>query len=73
MKPDQGLEAVRRARQDISSELGNDPARLVAHYMELQKEFKGQILAGPEHSTAQQGNAADEETSLAPLGRVPRG
>jgi hypothetical protein len=73
MKTDEGLEAVRKARRDISRELGNDPARLVAHYMELQRDFKGQILTGPEEDAAQQGNAADGAPSLAPLGRVPRG
>jgi hypothetical protein len=41
MKTDEGLEAVRKARRDISRELGNDPARLVAHYMEIQRQFKG--------------------------------
>jgi hypothetical protein len=56
MKTDEGLEAVRKARRDISRELGNDPARLVAHYMEIQRQFKGQILTGPED--ASQGGTA---------------
>jgi hypothetical protein len=48
MKNDPVLEAVRKARCDISRELGNDPARLVAHYAELQAKFKGRVIHGPE-------------------------
>lgn len=60
MKSDPAIQAVRRARLEISRELGNDPARLVAHYLELQKEFSGRLVRGPETATAQPGNAGDE-------------
>jgi hypothetical protein len=79
MKNDPTLEAVRKARCDISREQGNDPARLVRHYTDLQARFKGRIIPGPEsddhnrEGTAQQGGAPDEARSLAPLGSVPRG
>lgn len=48
MKDDPGVEAVRRVRLAISRELDNDPIRMVAHYIELQKEFKERLLRGPE-------------------------
>jgi hypothetical protein len=68
MKTDPALEAVRKARSDISRELGNDPVRLIAHYTELQAQFKGRLIHGPEgdgdengeehEDTTQQGNAS---------------
>jgi hypothetical protein len=64
MKTDPALEAVRKARRDISREFGNDPVRLIAHYAEMQAEFTGRLIHGPEgdsneedEDTAQQGNA----------------
>jgi hypothetical protein len=48
MKNDPTLEAVRKVRCDISREQGNDPARLVHHYTELQARFKGRLIQGPE-------------------------
>jgi len=73
MKDDPALEAVRKARCDISREQGNDPARLIHHYMELQARFSGRLIPGPEsdEDTAQQAVASDQEPSLAPLGRAP--
>lgn len=65
MKDDPVLEAVRKARCDISRDLGNDPARLIAHYMNLQTDFKGRLIHGPEADDdgsgdpAQQGAAPD--------------
>jgi hypothetical protein len=47
MKTDPGLAAVRAAREAISRELGNDPARLVAFYIERQRTFTGPLLQGP--------------------------
>ena len=65
MKNDPVLDAVRKARCDISRELGNDPARLIAHYAELQAKFKGRIIHGPEgggdwEDAAQQGHTPDD-------------
>lgn len=48
MKTDAGLVAVRNARKAISRELDNDPARLVAYYIERQKSFTGILVLGPE-------------------------
>jgi hypothetical protein len=65
MKNDPAIEAVRQARREISRELGNDPARLIAHYMERQAHFQGRIIQGPEddgssEDTAQLAAAADK-------------
>jgi hypothetical protein len=48
MKTDLGLEAVRAARHEISHEFGNDPARLIAYYIEMQSKHEGSaIIRGP--------------------------
>jgi len=48
MKNDQGLEAVRAIRVAISREFSNDPARLIAHYIEMQSQFGDRsLIAGP--------------------------
>jgi len=51
-KNDPAVAAVRRARESISREFGNDPRRLIAHYVELQKAFEGTLIAGPESPPA---------------------
>lgn len=49
MKSDPNLDAVRQARTEISREFGNDPARLVAHYIEMQNRFKdSKLIYGPD-------------------------
>ena len=48
MIDDPVIDGVRRARCAISREFDNDPARLVAHYAELQARYKGILVAGPE-------------------------
>lgn len=48
-KNDPALEAVRRVRREISRQFDNDPARLVAHYIELQRHLdESKIVPGPE-------------------------
>ena len=47
-KSDPGIEQVRRARKKISREAGNDPEKLIKHYMEYQKRFAGRLREGPE-------------------------
>jgi len=48
--PDAGMEAVRNAREAISREFGDDPARLVAHYIELQKRHRDRLISAPRGS-----------------------
>lgn len=43
-KVDQGVETVRRAREEISREHDNDPRRLVEYYMALQERHKDRLI-----------------------------
>ena len=53
---DEGIRAVREVRERISAEFGNDPEKLVEHYMEQQERYRHRMLRP---SAAQQGDAAD--------------
>jgi hypothetical protein len=49
MKHDPGLSAVRAIRSAISHEFGNDPNRLIAHYVEMQSRLGDRaIIQGSE-------------------------
>jgi hypothetical protein len=48
MSTDPAIETVRAARRKISQEHDNDPARLLEHYVELQKKFAARLIQGPE-------------------------
>jgi hypothetical protein len=41
------IDEIREIRHRISARFGHDPARLVAHYMELQKTFAGRFVKAP--------------------------
>lgn len=58
-KDDPALAAVRKVRNEISREFGNDPARLIAHYEELQAQFKGRLIYGPDHDEAARNDSRD--------------
>jgi hypothetical protein len=59
--PDPNLDAIRAARKEISAEFEHDPARLLKHYQELQEQFRGRVIQGPESLAAQQANAAGSD------------
>jgi hypothetical protein len=42
------IDEIREIRHRISARFGHDPARLVAHYMEFQKQFADRFLRAPE-------------------------
>jgi hypothetical protein len=42
------IDEVREVRRRISARVGHDPARLVAYYIELQKQYRGRLIGGPE-------------------------
>ena len=65
MKPDPGIEPVREVRTAVSRSVGNDPARLVAYYIEMQQRFAGRLQHAPGES------ATDEEVG-AGAARVAR-
>lgn len=63
MPNDPAIDAVRAARTQISEEFGDDPIRLVAHYIAMQKRFAERLIRGPEaesESAAQPAGAPDE-------------
>lgn len=68
-KPDPGLVEVRRVRERISRELDNDPARIVAHYIERQQHHQGPVLHGPEQEPAPSDPA--DPTSTVPRSARP--
>lgn len=48
MPNDPAIDAVRTARVQISEEFGDDPIRLVAHYIAMQRRFAERLIRGPE-------------------------
>jgi hypothetical protein len=54
-KEDEGVRAVREVRARISAEYGNDPEKLVEHYMGEQERYRDRLLepaiaqAGADH------------------------
>jgi len=47
MSPDRGLEVTRAIREQIAREYGNDPRRLVEHYIEYQQRFAERLRWAP--------------------------
>ena len=48
------VDEIRRIRHQISEEHGHDPKRLVAYYIEFQKQFKDRLI-----NTKQKSNDSD--------------
>lgn len=44
MKKDEGIQVVRDVRKKISDEFDNDPGKLVAHYIDLQKRHSSRLI-----------------------------
>ena len=70
MSTDPAIETVRAARRKISREHDDDPARLLEHYVELQKKFAAKLIHGPEEPTeeAAQQRLAPDESRGSPAG-----
>ena len=43
-KDDDVIARIREARQEISREQNHDPRKLIAHYIELQKQYSHRLL-----------------------------
>jgi len=43
MKDDPTIDAIRRARHQISASVGHDPRKLVEYYQEFQKQFADRL------------------------------
>lgn len=41
---DEAIRVVRDAREKISAQFGNDPDKLVDHYMQLQERYRDRLL-----------------------------
>lgn len=52
--PDPIIDEVREVRRRIAERFGNDPLRLVQHYIELQKEYEGTVIQSPPPSDGDQ-------------------
>jgi len=65
MKIDAGIKPTRDVRRRISTSVADDPARMVEHYIEMQKRFGARLRRGPtdgregDEGAAEQGLAAD--------------
>lgn len=44
IKSDPVIDEIREIRHRISARFDHDPARLVAHYMELQKQYEDRLI-----------------------------
>jgi hypothetical protein len=42
------IDRIREVRHEISARFGHDTAKLVAHYMELQEQYRDRLLQAPE-------------------------
>jgi len=49
---DEEIARIREVRHRISEEFGHDPYRLVAYYMELQKEHPEKLVPAPDPELA---------------------
>jgi hypothetical protein len=45
MNTEYTLEFIRAVRKRISAQYDNNPRKLVAHYIELQKQYKARLLS----------------------------
>lgn len=49
---DEEIARIREVRHQISEQFGHDPYRLVAYYMELQKEHPEKLVLAPDLEVA---------------------
>jgi hypothetical protein len=49
---DEELDRIREVRHQISEQFGHDPYRLVAYYMEMQKEHSEKLVPAPDAEIA---------------------
>ena len=44
IRNDQPIDGIRESRRQISARFDNDPARLVAHYVKLQAQYRDRLI-----------------------------
>ena len=64
MKPDPAIDEIHEVRRKISAEFGHDPRRLMAHYVEYEKQLQRE---GKYHFA----EATTDETAQATLNDKP--
>ena len=52
------IEEIRAVRRRISAQFDHDPDKLVAHYMELQKQYADRLIGSPKESAPNDETAA---------------
>lgn len=57
IEDDEDLAWIRRVRHQISQELGHDPYRLVAYYIDLQKQHPERLIKAPSSEATGKGEA----------------
>jgi hypothetical protein len=57
-RSDPVIAEIRDVRQRISARFDNDPVRLVAHYIELQRQHAGRLIGAPKGSKPTDESAA---------------
>jgi len=70
---DPAIDAIRQARHQISRDCGNDAARLIEHYRQMQDAFTGRLILGPEADAAQPGVEPDGSAPSPSVGRRSAG
>ena len=55
---DPAIEEIRAVRRRISAQFDHDPDKLVAHYMELQKQYADRLIGGVKDSAPKDETAA---------------
>lgn len=48
--PDPVIDEIREVRHRISARFDHDPSRLVAYYMELQKQYQDRLIHTPQEA-----------------------
>jgi len=57
-KRDPLIDEIHAIRAQIAREHGNDPQRLIEHYIELEKQYKGRLIPLPAKPTKRGKSAA---------------
>lgn len=52
------IDEVRKVRRQISARFDHDPARLIAHYLELQKQYQDRLIDSPSTKEEEEQSAA---------------
>jgi hypothetical protein len=60
METDAGIKPTRDARRRISTSVDDDPAKMMEHYVEMQKRFGARLRRGPSDGPEDIEDAAEQ-------------